>query len=199
MAGTPHPTVLQIKKYANRRYYDATRSCHVTLQEVYDLVRAGHDVCITDSGTNTDITSVVLLQVLLDRDPPKLDLFPSALVHQAIRANLSVLQSSVEKFFGPFMSVLSASQRQFDAYLRQAMNGAAVNPVEWANRMMSFLSPAGQGEGNGKVDDGSAAPSDRDSADEGDELADLRQQLTELTHRVAEFRARDSRSDPKQS
>ena len=35
---SPPPVVLEIKKYPNRRLYDATRSCHVTLGELYDLV-----------------------------------------------------------------------------------------------------------------------------------------------------------------
>lgn len=196
MTATPNSVVLQIRKYANRRYYDTTRSCHVTLHEIYDLVRAGHDVSITDSQTNQDITSTVLLQVLLDRDPPKLDLFPSALLHQAIRANLPVLQSLIETFFGPFMTVLSASQRQFDAYLRQAMNGATANPVEWANRMMTFLRPEAAPVDNGKDESGSGTARTPDAASvENAELAELRDQLAELTQRVAELKGREARSN----
>ena len=72
--------VLQIKKYPNRRYYDATRSCHVTLQEVYDLVRDGQDVCVTDSRTGEDITNLNLMQDMLEKDQPKLDVFPSRVI-----------------------------------------------------------------------------------------------------------------------
>ncbi|MCO6437043.1 MAG: hypothetical protein J5J06_08145 [Phycisphaerae bacterium] len=177
--------LLQIKKYPNRRYYDTTRSCHVTLHEVYDLVRAGHDVCITDSRTNQDITSLVLLQVLLDRDPPKLDLFPSALIHQAIRANLPVLQSTIEQFFGPFMTVLATSQKQFDVYLRQAISGAAVNPAEWAGRMMSLFATTPAASNNGKKEETTSTSGSESEADTyAQELAELRRQLNELTKRV---------------
>ena len=91
---TPQPVhLLEIKKYPNRRLYDATRSCHVTLTELYDLVAAGHTVCVRDSKSGEDITNQVLLQALIERDPLKITAVPSPLIHLMIRLNHSLITS----------------------------------------------------------------------------------------------------------
>ena len=44
----PNSRKLQIRKYPNRRYYDSTRSQHVTLEEIYALIRKGYDIEVID-------------------------------------------------------------------------------------------------------------------------------------------------------
>ncbi|HZV34316.1 MAG TPA: polyhydroxyalkanoate synthesis regulator DNA-binding domain-containing protein, partial [Verrucomicrobiae bacterium] len=59
----PHSKTLDIRKYPNRRYYDVTRSQHLTLEDIRELVREGHDIRVTDSKTSADITPKVLAQI----------------------------------------------------------------------------------------------------------------------------------------
>ena len=92
---------LHIRKYPNRRYYDTTRSQHVTLRNLYELVREGHPVTVTDSRTGEDITNAILVQVLLVRAPSKLELLPSAFVHQFLRADGHDLRCLVDQLFKP--------------------------------------------------------------------------------------------------
>lgn len=197
MTPTDRVTVLQIKKYPNRRYYDATRSCHVTLQDLYDQVQAGQDICVTDSRTEADITNLVLLQMLLEKEPPKLDLFPSSILHMMVRSNLPGLQESFDRVLGPFLRLYATSQRQFEAYWRRMMPANLTSPMEWANSMVQAFSPGPGGAGR----DGSAAaspdevpaspsteetagpPSARPQAD-GETLAELRRQVADLNRRL---------------
>ncbi len=51
---------LEIKKYPNRRFYDVTRSRHVTLNDLHELVQAGNEIVVTDTATGADITNIVL-------------------------------------------------------------------------------------------------------------------------------------------
>lgn len=39
---------IRLRKYANRRYYDISRSRHVTLENIHRLVLEGCDVTVTD-------------------------------------------------------------------------------------------------------------------------------------------------------
>ena len=176
--------VIQIKKYPNRRYYDATNSRHVTLQELHDLIVSGKDVCVTDSRNGDDITNLVLTQILLERDEPKLDLFPSSVLHLMIRSNRQVLRSSMERFFGPFLGLLATSQKQFDAYLRQAMRANAGSPMEWASRMMQAFSAGTPAPGQTAAHP-PEPPADNRPSDET--LDDLREQLATLRRRVEEL------------
>src|ERR1051326_8685984 len=113
----PAPTKpLQIRKYSNRRLYDTTRSRHLTADELYELVRDGHDVVVTDSATGVDITHQVLTQMILERDPPKLEVFPTTLLHEIIRANQQMWRRFVEQWLA---GLTAAIPQQADAYARR--------------------------------------------------------------------------------
>jgi polyhydroxyalkanoate synthesis repressor PhaR len=184
-AGT-RDNVVQIKKYPNRRYYDATNSRHITLQEVHDMIVAGQDVCVTDSRTGDDITNLVLTQILLERDEPKLDLFPSSVLHLIIRSNRQVLRTWLERSFGPFMGVLSTSQKQMDAYWRQAMQGNLVSPMDWASRFMQAFS----GEPPHATSTADAPPADAPPPEvPAESLDELRTRLEQLQRQVADLSA----------
>lgn len=123
------PQLLQIKKYPNRRLYDQTRSCHLTHDELYDLVVKGYTVVVTESSTGQDITNVVLMQALLDRTPVKLAAVPPELLHLVIRASESMLHSFFASYFEQLWSSFAAMQRPFAA--GPGMGPAAFNPFAW--------------------------------------------------------------------
>jgi len=54
-----------IKRYANRRLYDAESSKTITLDDVAACVKSGRDVRVVDNITGEDITSQVLGQTFL--------------------------------------------------------------------------------------------------------------------------------------
>jgi polyhydroxyalkanoate synthesis repressor PhaR len=107
---------LQIRKYSNRRLYDSTRSRHITADELYQLVRDGHDVVVTDSASGADITHQVLTQMILERDSPKLEVFPTTLLHEIIRANQQMWRRFVEQWLN---GLTAAITQQADAYARR--------------------------------------------------------------------------------
>jgi len=186
--------LLHIKKYPNRRYYDTTRSCHVTLQEVHDLVVGGHDVSITDSRTGDDITNLVLMQIVLEKDQPKLDIFPSSILHLMIRSNRQALRMYVDQFFTPFLTMLARSQKQFDAYMRRAMAGRFVTPMDWANSMLEAFGGRGH-DGAAPPDAASEANGEPEPAgvSSSESVDDLRSQLTDLERRIEELSGGTSR------
>src|SRR5208337_4193439 len=95
----PSARTLEIKKYANRRYYDATHSRHLTLEEIRSLVQQGLDVRITDGRSGADLTAQVLTQIILELDTPKLDSLPVPLLARLIRMNDSLVKDFIEKYF----------------------------------------------------------------------------------------------------
>jgi len=58
-------TAKLIKRYANRRLYDAETSRTITLDDVAACVKSGRDVKVVDNITGEDITSQVLGQTFL--------------------------------------------------------------------------------------------------------------------------------------
>lgn len=65
MAKRPAPP-RTIKKYGNRRLYDTTLSRYVTLEELAESIRAGHDARIVDAQSGADLTQATLTQMILE-------------------------------------------------------------------------------------------------------------------------------------
>lgn len=128
----------EIKKYPNRRFYDVTRSRHVTLNELYDLVRDGDCIVVHDSKTGADITNVVLTQIILEHDPPKLDLFPASLLHQAIQSNQQMVRRFIDEYFAGAMEAFASSRRQFDAFLARSGFSplSQTAPFDWVRMLI---------------------------------------------------------------
>ncbi|HWP39438.1 MAG TPA: polyhydroxyalkanoate synthesis regulator DNA-binding domain-containing protein [Tepidisphaeraceae bacterium] len=101
---------LTINKYPNRRYYDTTRSRHVTLEQIYSLIRDGYEVQVTDSRTRQDITARVLTQILIDLDPQKLKVFPLPMLHRLLRASPERINDAVVKQFSQSLNALLPAQ-----------------------------------------------------------------------------------------
>ncbi len=76
----PNSTV-RIRKYPNRRLYDTTRSAFITGEELYTIVRNGRQIQVTDSASGTDITNIVLLNAIIDRDPDRILAIPASIFH----------------------------------------------------------------------------------------------------------------------
>ena len=57
-----------IKKYANRRLYDTGSSQSITLQDVRDLIGAGHRIQVVEAKSGNDVTRAVLLQIVADQE-----------------------------------------------------------------------------------------------------------------------------------
>ena len=168
---------LRIKKYANRRFYDATRSRHVTLGDMHDLIRDGHELEIEDAQTGEDITQMVLTQLILERDPPKLGIFPANVLHEVIRTQQDLLGSVVERFFAQVLETHKASHDQWARFLKSTLglSEPPAGPMEWTRQMMdAWRSVAPSRSSNGQ-----AAESSGDR-----ELEALREQVAELTRRV---------------
>jgi len=192
--------VLDIRKYPNRRYYDSTRRCHVTLEDIHGLVLKGWDVHVTDSKTGGDITGKVLAQIILDFDPVKLSAFPSALLHQVIRSNEQLVRDFVDTYFNRALEAFINAQRQFDSFLRQSVGLSGIgrpSTPDFARLMFgTFSPPAGTAQpGRPPTPSASAEPgAPEDAGPSGEPLRDRVEQLQEQVRQLTrELRGRKSR------
>ncbi len=185
--------ILHIKKYPNRRFYDTTRSCHVTLHDIHDLIQRGNQVRITDSRDGSDITNLILLQILLDKDHLKLDIFPPTILHLMLRSNHQALRSYMEHFFGPYLNMIAASQKQFDGFLQQTAGTNLSTPMDWANSMFNAMTGMPSPPATSPhTDNQPPEPTDPspDDVEAGESLRDLRKEVAELHERIASITAK---------
>ena len=175
------PRTLEIRKYQNRRYYDSTRSRHLSLQQIHKLIIEGYNIRVLDAKTNEDITSKVLTQILLEYEPVKLDLFSNELLIRAIRVNDRLLKDFVDVYFRQAFEAFCRSQKQVDQMLRQAHHLTSVLPTA-ANLLSPWMAlsarlpsaPAPAGESN----------EHSGSAGVQNELAALREEVSKLKTQI---------------
>lgn len=74
-----------IKRYPNRKLYDTSQSCYITLRTLSDLIRTGEEIQVVDYLTGSDITHEILLQIIRT-DEKKWKLFPISSLVALIRS-----------------------------------------------------------------------------------------------------------------
>src|SRR2546421_1253705 len=135
---------LEIKKYPNRRYYDATHSKHLTLEEIRTLIQQGYDIEVIDARSNADITAQVLTQLILELDTPKLDSLPVPLLVRLIRMNDQLVKDFIEKYFNQALKSFLDYQQQVEEQIRRTHGLPTIFPTvsAWTKAMLQpFASP----------------------------------------------------------
>ncbi|MGK5083658.1 polyhydroxyalkanoate synthesis regulator DNA-binding domain-containing protein [Bdellovibrionota bacterium FG-1] len=75
-----------IKRYQNRKLYDANESIYVTLDDVAKMIKNGADIKVIDHKTKNDLTAITLTQLLFERErkvevQPSVDLLKEIIKH----------------------------------------------------------------------------------------------------------------------
>ena len=130
----------RLKKYANRRLYDATDSKYVTLQDVRQLIVAGESISVADSRDGSDLTRAVLMQILSEQEAEGHEpVLTNRALEQIIRFYGDRLGSVASRYIEQSILTLLEHQDQFRSrmrqlselnplnILRQALDGAAPN------------------------------------------------------------------------
>ena len=192
---------LKIRKYPNRRYYDSTRSRHLTLEEIYQAIREGYEVEVTDSKTGQDITAKVLAQMIIELDAPKLGVFPVPLLHRLLRANEELVSDFTRKYFSQALAAFLDSQKNFEQSLRSAMGLGSATPTvaDWTRMMWGPFHPSAWGRAAAAAEaregDASVSPpppgAPRGEDDRAATTEELHREVAELRRALAK---RDRRS-----
>jgi polyhydroxyalkanoate synthesis repressor PhaR len=171
------PETVEITRYPNRRLYDRSRGRYVTLQEITETVREGKTVAVRDRKTGEDLTRSVLIQIILERHPERMELLPVAVLHCMIRADAGVLG-----FLGDYF-------RQSLVHLEMLQRSAAINPfarpLDW---MRFFLPNPAPPQDKGE----SAAP-----LVGGPDAGVLARRVAELEKRLDQMKASAGKAGPK--
>lgn len=172
---SPHPDLLEIRRYPNRRLYDVTRSKTVTLDELHRLIVEGHQIRVTETATGEDITSKVLTQMILDLDAGKLELFPAELLHRILQSNQGVVREFMDTHFHQALKLFLQSKEQFEEQFRKA-TGMADTGAAMSDWSRAFWGPLG-----GTTPPPAAAP----ASDLHQVVEDLKQQVESLRRQVS--------------
>ena len=105
-----------IKKYANRRLYDASQSRHITLDDIRTLIVKGEKIRVVEDKTGHDITRHILLQVIAEQEQCGRPILSTKVLEAIIRFYGNPLQGFlagfIEKSVETFLNQQEAVQAQ---------------------------------------------------------------------------------------
>jgi polyhydroxyalkanoate synthesis repressor PhaR len=156
-----------VKRYANRKLYDQSRSRYVTLEELEEAIRQGREIRVVDAVSGEDLTSQTLAQIILENARGGRSALPPAFLHQLIKHGES-WQEFVQEALQASLAGIVASQREADRVYR-----------EWASRAGWWASPAEPRAGGAK-----RAEPDGEAKELRAEMAALKQKLRDLETRL---------------
>ncbi|HDP25394.1 MAG TPA: transcriptional regulator [Deltaproteobacteria bacterium] len=129
-----------LKKYASRRLYDTANSSYVTLSQLADLIKSGHEVQVFDAKTREDVTAFILTQIILEEAKNKHTLLPAPLLHIIIRYGSSILQEFFETHLLQTINTYLELKKTFDEQIRMWLD-VGMNYSEITKKTLSNISP----------------------------------------------------------
>ncbi len=147
-----------IKKYANRRLYDASISKHVTLADIRQLIVDGEKIRVVEDKTSEDITRLILLQVIAEQEQFGQPILSTHLLESIIRFYGGPMQDFMSRYLetsvDAFMKQQESMQKQVSQMLSSApppMNAMAdlarQNMEIWSRMQESMLRMFGSQRG----------------------------------------------------
>jgi len=186
---------ITIKKYANRRLYNTATSSYVTLDNLCQMVKDGHDFVVYDAKSGEDITRSVLTQIIFEQEGKGQNLLPIQFLRQLISFYDDQMGQVVPSYLDMSMDTLTRNQDE----LRDRMSEAFGSPAQsmrvfedmtkanlalfqetWTDAMQRMM---GMGGRSGAGETTSASDEDKDAQMDAlkAQVAAMQEQLSEIS------------------
>ncbi|MDE2220708.1 MAG: polyhydroxyalkanoate synthesis repressor PhaR [Gammaproteobacteria bacterium] len=129
-----------IRKYANRRLYDATASRHVTLEDIRRLIAAGERVQVVDDRSGEDLTRAVLLQIISEQEQFGSPVLSVQLLEGIIRFYGNPVQDMLSRYLEQSLGAVMQQQRSVQAQMAKAMEAPLAPLAELTRQNMEMWS-----------------------------------------------------------
>ena len=123
-----------LRKYTNRRLYDTSRSCYVTLEDVKQLVLNGETFQVQDSKTGQDLTRNILLQIIAEQEADGGGtLLTNQVLQQLIRFYGDSMQGMMSQYLEQSIGAFLEHQDRIRDQMKTMMGAA--NPLTMMNNL----------------------------------------------------------------
>jgi polyhydroxyalkanoate synthesis repressor PhaR len=111
-----------IKKYPNRRLYNTETSGYITVKDVAELIKLGNRIEVRDVSTDTDVTALVLTQIVMDKAKNNQGLLPVSLLHLVIQFGENLLHEFFDKYLEKTMESYLDYRKSMDDQVNTYLN-----------------------------------------------------------------------------
>jgi polyhydroxyalkanoate synthesis repressor PhaR len=113
-----------IKKYANRRLYDASISKHVTLADIRQMIVHGERIRVVEDKTDEDITRLILLQVIAEQEQFGQPILTTHLLESIIRFYGGPMQDFMSRYLESSVEAVMKQQESMQTQISQMLQVA---------------------------------------------------------------------------
>jgi len=175
------PKRVLIKKYENRRLYDATNSRYVNLDEVAAMLQNGDHVQVVDSATGEDITRLILTQIIVEDAKAPGSTFPLDVLRHMVIASSRASQESALRYMKAMLDVYQNTYQVMTPPL---------NPFEFIKRRDAAPGGVEETATDRQAGEGPASQASDSGAGGGDELKRRVEELESLLASLASKRTK---------
>ncbi len=117
------PAERVIKKYANRRLYDAASSRHVTLDDLRKLIVQGERIKVVDDKTGEDLTRPILLQIIADQEQFGQPILSTPTLESIIRFYGDAMQGFMGRYLEQSVATFVQQQGALQSQISRMVSG----------------------------------------------------------------------------
>ncbi len=123
-----------LRKYTNRRLYDTSRSCYVTLEDVKELVLSSEPFQVLDSKSGQDLTRNILMQIISEQEAEG---HGTLLTNQVLQQLIRFYGDSMQGMMSQYLEQSIAAFLEHQDLIRDQMQNmmGAANPLTMMNRI----------------------------------------------------------------
>ena len=169
-----------IKKYANRRLYDAAASRHVTLEDLRKLIVQGHKIKVVDDKSGEDLTRAILMQIIAEQEQFGQPILSTPTLESIIRFYGDSMQGFMGRYLEQSVASFVQQQQSLQSQIAKVVGGtpfasvaemAQSNLSIWQQMQDKLVSALKPRSGAGDADPAAAAsaadsPAESPAADE---------------------------------
>lgn len=120
-----------LKKYPNRRLYDTSQSCYVTIDNVRDLVLGHERFRVLDSKSGEDLTHTILLQIILEQENDAGEhVLTTEVLQHLIRFYGSGMQTNMAHFLEQSISFFLNQQETMQDQMRTVIGATPIGMLQ---------------------------------------------------------------------
>ena len=112
-----------IKKYANRRLYDAAESRHVTLDDLRKLIVQGERIKVVDDKSGEDLTRSILLQIIADQEQFGQPILSTSTLESIIRFYGDAMQGFMGRYLEQAVASFVSQQQALQTQISRMVSG----------------------------------------------------------------------------
>lgn len=131
-----------IKRYPNRKLYDTAAKQYVSLDDLARMIRQGESVQVVDHASGEDVTSLVLVQIIVEQEKQQGGFLPQGVLTSLVQAGGNTLATLRRSLAAP-LDLLRQVDEEIERRVKRLVSLGELAEDEGRRLIQQLLPPKG--------------------------------------------------------